>query len=853
MTIPSGPELEQSSTADGEPAVPRVPLAGLPLVADHQQTVVTSKIDGAGSDATDASAGDGEDVDLSEVLFSTDDSDFVSGSVRLEHFELRRRIGSGGMGSVFLGEDMVLRRQVALKILNPGSAGDPALLARFHNEARSATLLRHDNIAQVYFTGSSRGVHFLAFEYISGRTIRELIEEHETLSADVVLNYAVQATLALNHMYACGVIHRDIKPSNIIVSDDGRVKIVDLGLARRDSPDSVCDITVAGSTLGTFDYLAPEQARDPRQADIRSDIYSLGCTLYHMLTGRPPYPEGTAMQKMLDHQGKQAPDPARINKQVPEEIADIVLTMMKTDPVDRYQIPGELLSDLIEVATEMGLEGVPADGIVWQQVEAPAARQLSGVVVLLSAVLIFCITALSLHLIDSNTSYPVYTAVSSTSPPVGSSQESSTPDTESPATGSPRAPTEHPGGTEPPSPVPDFQDAFVVHSPGGPPRGCTTLSEALNSPRDGDEVELTFSGSASIKQLPRLDHQTVRLFASAGARPILEFRGVQDDANATSMFTLINSNLILEGIGLRLVPDGAATDSTWSVFDCSGSTYLELRQCSIDVAVADTAAVEVCRLREAPADIEDRQTTDVRLTNVVVRGAADMFHVGARTDGQILLDNCGFGLAGHLLNNTGSDSMDDPGILNLIMEHVTCVLGAPLIRIFEVEFPATGRMLPEIQVTSRAGVFCSAVDDGILIESRGTGLLDDLRDLLTWNGDTNIYCGYQLFWTLQSPNSSLTDPDFTLNEWKSYWPRRGTESQVRNIAVFDWPDADWQAQPEYPDETSMFNRLQPEWFQISGERFHGTQQQLPRYREREVPGVVVRRLPAFIDYSTDQR
>jgi len=199
----------------------------------------------------------------------------------------------------------------------------------------------------------------------------------------------------VSHAHNAGVLHRDIKPSNIIVSDQGRVKLVDFGLARRESEGSTYDITVAGSILGTFDYMAPEQAREASEADIRSDIYSLGCTLYHMLTGQPPYPEGNAVQKLLDHSGKQAPDPAHINNRVPKEFAAIVLTMMKTNPADRYQTPAELLTALIEVATDMGLQGVPADGIVWQHVEEPAIRQLSGMMVLLAGVIIFCITALT--------------------------------------------------------------------------------------------------------------------------------------------------------------------------------------------------------------------------------------------------------------------------------------------------------------------------------------------------------------------------------------------------------------------------------------------------------------------------
>ena len=855
MTVPSGSEMDQSVTPDAISDVSDVPLAKLPLVADHQHTVVTSQADGICSDSADASVAPAEKTDPSEALFSTDASDFMPGSVRLEHFEVRQRIGSGGMGRVFLGEDMVLRRLVALKVLNPGSAAVPALLARFENEARSAALLRHDNIAQVYFTGASDGVHFIACEYIAGRTVRELIEEYGTLSADLVVNYAVQATLALNHMYACGVVHRDIKPSNIIVSNEGRVKIVDLGLARRDSPDSVCDITVAGSTLGTFDYLAPEQARDPREADVRSDIYSLGCTLYHMLTGQPPYPEGTALQKLLDHQGKQAPDPAQINNRVPDEIADIVLTMMKTNPDERYQTPGELLSDLIEVATEIGLQGVPADGVVWQQVEEPVARQLSGVMVLLAGVIIFCTTAITLHLIDANAAIPAYTLNAPRTEPAELNPVNVSTEPEVTASVTVEQSSEVPMGVESEPPVPDLRDPFIVHSPDGLKRGFPTLSEALYSPRDGDQIELTFTGLAPIpiKQLPRLDHQTVHLYATDGAQPILEFHGVQDDVDATSMFTLINSNLLLEGIGLRLVPDSSVSEFAWSVFDCSGSTHLDLRRCSIDVVAADEARVEVCRLTESTSDIETGHATDVRLTNVVVRGAADMFHVEARTNGQIRLENCGFGLDGLLVNNTGSASMDSPGSLSLILEHVTCLLGAPVIRILEANYPATGRMISEIQVRSRASIFCSGVDEGILIESFGTGLLDELRELLHWNGDTNLYCGYEFFWTLQVPKSSqadLADLEYKLDEWKSYWPRRGTEAQARNVVVFDWPEAVWHSVTDGSDESSRFSRLQPDWFRMNGDRFHGTQQELPLYREREVPGVVFRRLPEFLELPT---
>ncbi len=854
MSSPSGPEPAPSGSADILPATAGVPLADLPLVADHQKTVVSSGTDRAGSSPSAMNADEANSVDLSLTLFSSNDSSTIPGPVRLEQFEVRHRIGSGGMGRVFLAEDMTLRRPVALKVLNPGAVNDSSLLARFQNEARSAALLRHDNVAQVYYTGESQGIHFIASEYIAGRTIRELIEEHETLPVDLVVNYAIQAALALNHMHGVGVIHRDIKPSNIIVSDQGRVKIVDLGLARRDSEETTHDITVAGSILGTFDYMAPEQARESSEADIRSDIYSLGCTLYHMLTGQPPYPEGNAVQKMLDHQGKQAPDPAHINDRVPGEIADIVLTMMKTNPEDRYQTPAELLSELIEVATEMGLQAIPADGIVWQHVKQPVVRQLSAELFLLAAVAVFCITAVTLHVMSgesrSSTPVPFDPATLSPSTPPDSPER---PDGMSTNVDSETS-DESAAGTSDTVPLPPTRSPFIVHKRDGKQKEFETLNDALSSlivegaEVESAEIELTFDGPLprSAIQLPRLDHQTVHLYASKGAHPVLEFRGNADDSAPTSMFTLINSNFTLEGIALRLVPDTETTDSVWSIFDCSGSTHLSLSNCSIDVAEGTTA--EVCRLKESTSDRDTRHVTDVELSDVIVRGAADMFHLESQTSGQIRMENCGIGIDGHLVNNTGSASgatSDGPGRLDVDLEHVTCVLGAPLIRIFEDGFQATSQMVSQIQVTSRACIFCSTVKNGKLIESLGTGMLYELPERLNWNGDTNLYAGFSVFWILSIPDSEQDPLIYTLDAWKSYWATRPQESDAREINAVEfagWPDAVWRTASADAEDSSALNQLEPDWLQI--DRFGGPKE-LPVYVDGEIPGVKVRRLPEF--------
>ena len=168
----------------------------------------------------------------------------------------------------------------------------------------------------------------------------------------------MQLAEALAHASQRKVVHRDIKPSNIIITEEGRAKLVDMGLARLHAKTANDDLTASGVTLGTFDYISPEQARDPRVADVRSDIYSLGCTLYYMLTGRPPFPEGTVLQKLLQHQGDEVPDPREFNSDLPEEVIPIVRRMLAKDPRQRYQDPGELIAELLMLADRLHLRPV---------------------------------------------------------------------------------------------------------------------------------------------------------------------------------------------------------------------------------------------------------------------------------------------------------------------------------------------------------------------------------------------------------------------------------------------------------------------------------------------------------------
>lgn len=296
---------------------------------------------------------------------------------RLGHYELVEFVGGGGMGRVFRALDTQLGRTVALKVLTPEQASDPDSLQRFQNEAQSSARLDHDNIAKVYYLDEDRGLHFIVFEFIEGVNVRVLVERKGPLPLAEAVSYTLQVAEALAHADSRAVVHRDIKPSNILITPEGRVKLIDMGLARlRHTDPAVADLTASGVTLGTFDYISPEQARDPRNADIRSDIYSLGCSFFFMLAGRPPFPEGTVLQKLLQHQGDEPPDVQQFRPELPEESSRIVRKMMAKDPRHRYASPGELVADLLLLAEQIGLRPMSPTSRIWLVPHEPAMSML---------------------------------------------------------------------------------------------------------------------------------------------------------------------------------------------------------------------------------------------------------------------------------------------------------------------------------------------------------------------------------------------------------------------------------------------------------------------------------------------
>jgi serine/threonine protein kinase len=258
---------------------------------------------------------------------------------------------------------------------------DPDLQRRFRNEAQSAAKLDHPRIARVFDAGIYDEWHYIVFEYIEGTNIRDLVHTSGVLSIDEAVFYTSQLADALQHAADRGIVHRDIKPSNVLIGDAGKIKLVDMGLARSDNIDLSEDMTASGVTLGTFDYISPEQAHDPRDADFRSDIYSLGCTLYFMLTGSPPYPGGTMLQKLLSHGNAPPPDARTLRPEVSHNLVPVIEKMLAKDPGDRYQTSTDLIADLREVAFRDGLIRSQALGpitisqpnplISWLEVHAP--------------------------------------------------------------------------------------------------------------------------------------------------------------------------------------------------------------------------------------------------------------------------------------------------------------------------------------------------------------------------------------------------------------------------------------------------------------------------------------------------
>ena len=261
-------------------------------------------------------------------------------------YRVLEKLGSGGMGQVFLCEHILMRRRVVIKVLPTTKAQDPAGLERFYREARAIAAVDHPNLVRAYDIDQAENLHFLVMEYVDGISLQELVKKIGPLPVLRACHYIYGAAVGLNHVHEIGLIHRDIKPSNILVDRNGMVKILDLGLARFFHDTDELTRKYDENILGTADYLSPEQAVDSHTVDIRTDLYSLGATFYYLLTGQPPFPEGTVTQKLIWHQTRDPKPISAYRSDVPPEILSIIDKMMKKKPEDRYQTSAELMQAL---------------------------------------------------------------------------------------------------------------------------------------------------------------------------------------------------------------------------------------------------------------------------------------------------------------------------------------------------------------------------------------------------------------------------------------------------------------------------------------------------------------------------
>jgi hypothetical protein len=256
---------------------------------------------------------------------------------KIEKYLLLDLIGQGGMGRVYLARDTRLGRRVAVKVLSRERMNNPRAVARFQREGRVGAQLQHENLVRIYDEGNAGGVCYLIMEYIEGRNAGQLVGDLGRLPPAAAASVARQVAMGLEHAHQKGLIHRDVNPWNVLVTRDGTAKLADLGLAIDLDDEEV--VTRDGATVGTFDYISPEQARHSRSVDTRSDIYSLGCTLYHLLTGRVPFPCPSLPEKLYAHHST-PPEPIRPQAPgVPAGLEAVALRMMAKAPEDRYPHP----------------------------------------------------------------------------------------------------------------------------------------------------------------------------------------------------------------------------------------------------------------------------------------------------------------------------------------------------------------------------------------------------------------------------------------------------------------------------------------------------------------------------------
>ncbi len=270
--------------------------------------------------------------------------------IRVPGYEILGELGRGGMGVVYLAKNVVLDRREVLKVVNQKLLGEAGVAERFLREMRSAAKLNHENVVKAYSAPQAGESLVFAMEYVDGEDLEKVVQRQGPLPIPHACHYVSHAAMGLQHAHEQGMVHRDIKPQNLILTRQGKkhvVKVLDFGLAKaKREGEAVTNLTGQGAMMGTPDYMPPEQAQDAAGADIRADIYSLGCTLYFLLTGAPPFTGKSAFAILQAHVSEEATPLSQVRPEAPEELAAVVVKMMAKDPARRYQKPIEVAKAL---------------------------------------------------------------------------------------------------------------------------------------------------------------------------------------------------------------------------------------------------------------------------------------------------------------------------------------------------------------------------------------------------------------------------------------------------------------------------------------------------------------------------
>ncbi len=261
-------------------------------------------------------------------------------------YVLERPLGRGAMGMVYLARHQETGQHFAIKFLSGDFAHKSEFVTRFHHEANACATMNHENVMHVFDAGEDGGLHYMVMEYVDGVSLSHFLDVQEKVRESQALPWMKQAARALAYAHSQGIVHRDLKPENIMLTHAGVVKLADLGLSKSLDADESLSMTMSGTVIGTPYYISPEQTRDAKRVDARTDIYSLGATFYHLCAGRPPFHGTSAADVMAKHMNEQAVPPQRVNVALSDGFGAIILRMMAKDPDDRFQNMEEVVDSI---------------------------------------------------------------------------------------------------------------------------------------------------------------------------------------------------------------------------------------------------------------------------------------------------------------------------------------------------------------------------------------------------------------------------------------------------------------------------------------------------------------------------